>query len=370
MAVLLLVVAGALAVLWSRQAPPPAVARATPPPQPLAHEAPGPWGNAEPGPDPAAAPSQAALRVQRAQQTLDNYVQATKYPPTSRPLREHPDLIEPLNKVDHRQILVPGGQARLRLRYDRTFVVGDDAVVIRLSGEDSAGNPAPCEILSANASAAPVGPDAGKLAAVPLVFTGDGPGSFTTRFQPGKQGFAQHLGGIRIAVHARVADEDGTPSFDLYYTPTPPAVFTRAVREVLDNGSLTLNLGINVHKAGRYLINARVDDANGNGFAFLAFNDEVAEGAQEIPLVVFGKLIHDGHAGAPFKLRDVEGFLLKEDTDPDRELVQPLLGTVYTTQAYPQSAFSDQEWQSEQRTRTIDEFTRNLKDLKQQAGSP
>jgi hypothetical protein len=59
--------------------------------------------------------------------------------------------------------------------------------------------------------------------------------------------------------------------------------------------------------------------------------------------------------------------LLKEDTDPDRELVQPLLGTVHTTQAYPESAFSDKEWQSEQRTRTIDEFTRNLEDLKKQA---
>lgn len=375
--VLLLLIGGVLLVLvLSRQTPPPPVASG-PPHQRLPElAAPDPQrlsAFADRGNDTAVQPDLAALRLERAQRTLDTYVQATKYPPTSRPLSEHPDQIEPLNKVDHRQFLVPGGQSRLRLRYDRSFLVGDDAVVIRLSGEDSDGNPLPCEIVSASATEAPFSPDASRHSAVTLSFTGDGhgggavTGTFTTRFQPARQGFAQHLGGIRIAVRARVGDEEGATGFDVYYTPTPPAVFTRAVREVLENGSLSLYLGINVHKAGHYIITARADDTTGNGFAYLSFNDEVQEGAHEIPLVLFGKLIRDRHAGAPFRLRDVEGFLLKEDTDPDRELVQPLLGTVHTTRAYPESAFSDQEWQSEQRTRTIDEFTRNLEDLKKQA---
>jgi hypothetical protein len=375
--VLLLVIGGVLLVLLlSRRAPPPAVASGVPHlrlPELAALDPQKPPAFADRSTDTAVEPDLAALPLERAQRTLDSYVQATKYPPTSRPLSEHPDQIEPLNKVDHRQFLVPGGQSRLRLRYDRSFLVGDDAVVIRLSGEDSVGNPLPCEIISASATEAPFSPDAGRHSAVTLSFASDGhgggavAGTFTTRFQPARQGFARHLGGIRIAVRARVGDEEGATGFDVYYTPTPPAVFTRAVREVLENGSLSLYLGINVHKAGHYIITARVDDSTGNGFAYLSFNDEVQEGTREIPLVLFGKLIRDRHAHAPFQLRDVEGFLLKEDTDPDRELVQPLLGTVHTTQAYPESAFSDMEWQSEQRTRTIDEFTRNLEDLKKQA---
>jgi len=373
----LLLIGGVLLVLLlRRQAPPPAVASGEPHPRLPELAAPdlqGRSASADRGNDTVIAPDLAARRLERAQRTLDTYVQATKYPPTSRPLSEHPDQIEPLNKVDHRQALVPGGQSRLRLRYDRSFLVGDDAVVIRLSGEDSVGNPLPCEIISASATEAPFSSDAGKHSAVTLSFTGDGPGggaaTITTRFQPARQGFAQHLGGIRIAVRARIDDEEGATSFDVYYTPTPPAVFTRAVREALENGSLSLYLGINVHKAGHYIITARADDTTGKGFAYLSFNDEVQEGTREIPLVLFGKLIRDHHAGAPFRLHDVEGFLLKEDTDPDRELMQPLLDTVHTTRAYPESAFSDQEWQSEQRTRTIDEFTRNLEDLKKQAAA-
>ena len=111
-------------------------------------------------------PDLAALRLERAQRTLDSYVQATKYPPTSRPLSEHPDQIEPLNKVDHRQLLVRGGQSRLRLRYDRSVLVGDDAVMIRLSGEDSVGNPLPCEIVSANATEAPTHNDTARSEAI------------------------------------------------------------------------------------------------------------------------------------------------------------------------------------------------------------
>ena len=377
--VLPLVLGGVLLVLLvRRQEPPPAESSSAHDGAPrlpaLAIAAPeGPSAVADRGGDKDVEPGLAARRLERAQRTLDSYVQATKYPPTSRPLSEHPDQIEPLNKVDHRQSLVPGGQSRLRLRYDRSVLVGDDAVMIRLSGEDSVGNPLPCEIVSASATEAPFGPDVGRHGPVPLSFTGDGSGgdavaaSFATRFQPARQGFAQHLGGIRITVRARVGDEEGATGFDVYYTPTPPAVFTRAVREVLEHGSLSLYLGINVHKAGRYVVTARADDATGNGFAYLSFNDEVQEGAREIPLVVFGKLIRDRHAGAPFRLHDVEGFLLKEDTDPDRELVQPLLGTAHTTRVYPESAFSDEEWQSEQRTRNIDEFTRNIEDAKKQA---
>src|ERR1700754_4311238 len=108
--VLLLLGGGLLVLLLHRQAPPPAVASGAPHQRLPKLAAPDPQGLsafADRGNDTAVAPDLAALRLERAQRTLDTYVQATKYPPTSRPLSEHPDLIEPLNKVDHRQFLVP-----------------------------------------------------------------------------------------------------------------------------------------------------------------------------------------------------------------------------------------------------------------------
>src|SRR5512143_179293 len=135
--VLPLVLGGVLlVVLVRRQEPPPAESSS-------AHEGaprlpaltlPAPEGRSavvDRGADKDVEPDLAARRLERAQRTLDSYIQATKYPPTSRPLSEHPDQIEPLNKVDHKQSLVPGGQSRLRLRYDRSVLVGDDAVMIR-----------------------------------------------------------------------------------------------------------------------------------------------------------------------------------------------------------------------------------------------
>jgi hypothetical protein len=61
-------------------------------------------------------------------------------------------------------------------------------------------------------------------------------------------------------------------------------------------------------------------------------------------------------------LRDVEGFLLKEDTYPDREIVQALVGPVYTTKPHDESEFSDAEWQSDDKKRHVDEFTKDVAD--------
>lgn len=314
-------------------------------------------------------PSVAALRVERARKTLDDYVAATRYPPTSRPISEYPDLLQPLHPVDHAQPIKPGGVARLRVRHDRTFLVGDDAARISIQGEDEAGNPLPCRLLEANATEAPFSPQAGRRGPAALSFTVDGTGALSTIFTPARQGFSEHLGPIRIALRARVADEDGATSFDLYYTPTPPARFTGMVREVLANGSLELFAGIDVRKPGRYLVDGRVADAAGQLFAFVSFNEELPAGRGEVKLVLFGKLVRDRKAASPFVLRDVEGHLLKEDVDPDREILAPLLGAVHTSRAYPESAFSTAEWQSEERSRHVEEFTRNLKELTETAGA-
>ena len=77
-------------------------------------------------------------------------------------------------------------------------------------------------------------------------------------------------------------------------------------------------------------------------------------------LTLFGRLVLDQHPVPPFTLRDVEGFLLRESGDPDREVLSALLGSVHTTRVHSESAFSSAEWQSEERERHVREFTRDL----------
>ncbi|MCP3163055.1 choice-of-anchor X domain-containing protein [Myxococcus qinghaiensis] len=309
-----------------------------------------------------------AERLERAKRTLESYVSATRYPPQSRSIREHPDQVVLAEPERTRPLSREHADVQLRLKQDRVFVVRDEAVHFFVSCEDSQRQPRPCQVLSASAHEAEHMPGAGAVPAVPVAFTDDGAGGdalagdgiFTGRFQPSKQGFPLYSGTLRVDVRVRSDKAEGTAFLDILYTPSPPAAFTGKVREVLADGSLGLYLGINVRKAGRYVVAGRIDDEGGEPFAHVSFNEELKEGPQEVKLTVFGKLVLDEVPTFPLKLRDVEGFLLKESGDPDRELMTTMRGYVHTTNEYPPASFSPAEWVSEERRRYLDEYTRDV----------
>ncbi|MRG93475.1 hypothetical protein [Polyangium spumosum] len=307
----------------------------------------------------------AEKRLARARHTLEGYLQATRYPPGARPLSEKPDLQKPHAVQPSTQPLARPDQkltdARVTLSQDRLYLVGDEAARLAVTCETSEG-PARCEVLRAEAKVPASMPQANTLPPAPVVFADDGAGSAAALFAPAKEGFGGYHGPIAIQLDLRIDGEEGAAGFDLVYTPAPPARFTGDVREVLEDGSLCLYVRLAVDKPGRYVVVGRVDDAGGDGFAYLEHNDPLGAGAQEAKMCIFGKLVLDEQAKSPFVLRDVEAFLLKEDTYPDRELVPGRDGPFYTTKAYPESVFSDAEWQSEEKDRHVEEFTKDVKE--------
>jgi hypothetical protein len=313
-------------------------------------------------------------RLERAQRTLDAYLAATRYPPQSRPSSEHPDQMEPAEPERRRPLSRDSKDVQLRLKQDRVFVVGGEVVHFFVSCEDAHQGPRPCEVLGATAHEAEhmtggAGPDAVPVAFVDSGAAGDvlaGDRTFTGRFQPSKQGFPMYSGTLRVNVRVRSGTQEGTAFFDILYTPSPPARLTGQVREVLEAGSLQLYLGMEVRKAGRYVVAGRVDDESGVPFAYVSFNEELKEGTQEVKLIIAGNLVRDEAPTFPLKLRDVEGFLLKEVGDPDRELMAALRGYVHTTREYPSEAFSTAEYQGEEKDRYVKEYTRDVEEAQAQ----
>jgi hypothetical protein len=186
-------------------------------------------------------------------------------------------------------------------------------------------------------------------------------GAFAGVLAPAQSGLAGFNGTIRTQVSYTVNGKNGMVVFDVIYTPELPAVWTGQVRESVENGSLVFILPANVRMPGRYVISGRVDDARGRPFALLTFNDVLGPGPNEVRLTMFGKLMRDQEAAMPLTLRDVDGYLLKENTDPDRALMPRLEGKVFTSKNHPLKGFSDAEWQSEERSRYLTEFTKDVK---------
>ena len=71
-------------------------------------------------------------------------------------------------------------------------------------------------------------------------------------------------------------------------------------------------------------------------------------------------MVVDERPASPLTLRDVDAFLLKPDVDPDRALMPRLPGKVIVSKSYPLTAFSEAEWNSEERERYLAEYGRDV----------
>jgi len=254
---------------------------------------------------------------------------------------------------------------RLKTTQERVFLAGDESARITITLLDGEGRALPLRITRAVLhEATPPGRTASTVE-VPVTFT-DSAGTLSTVLQPGAQGFGAYAGLVRLDVWMDHAGQPGTIYFDLIYSPEQAAAWLPGVRESLVDGSLEFALKADVKIAGRYVVSARIDDANGQPVAVALFNDEVRAGAREFRLPVFGRLIRDQEPAFPLRVRDVEAFLLKPDAYPDRVMLPRLAGVVHQSKSYALSQFSDALWSSEQRTRYLSELGKDVADAQNQ----
>jgi hypothetical protein len=319
-------------------------------------------------------------RYMRAEQVYNSYREATRYPPESRPIAEHPDQVRPFDPVVEDVALrdssgKPVKGLRIRTTQERVFLAGAESARFTIEAVDESGRAVP---LVVDRSAAQSMPESRTLATliqaeVPFADDGAGPdelaadGKYSARLAPAAQGFANHAGTIRVVVQVSANGEQGAVSFDVVYVPAVPAAW-QSVREAMEEGSLSFYLKAQVKTGGRYVGSARVYDANGVPLALLQFNEVVPAGAAEFRLPLAGALVRDKNPAFPLRLVDVEGFLLQPDTYPDRAMMPRQAGVVHVSKRYSVDSFGAAEWQSEERDRYLAEYGRDVKEALDQMG--
>jgi hypothetical protein len=321
---------------------------------------------------PAARRRQLLAQLQMADHTYCSYRASSKYPHGSRPIAEQPGLAYPNAPVtDAHPMRRDGGGADpnvlVQTSQSRIYMASGEAVAFSIRAVDRDGKVLPLVVTRALAQGITY---QGKRpsAQVVLPFADDGAGAdpvpgdgaYAAVLAPAQTGLASFNGTIRTELRYSVGGQAGVVLFDVIYSPELPATWTGQVREAVEDGSLNFYLKADVRQAGRYIVTGRVDDARGKPFALVTFNDVLATGPGEVRLAMFGKLMRDQEAALPLTLRDVDGYLLKEDTDPDRLLMPRLEGKAFVGKPHPLKAFSDAEWDSEERSRYLAEFGKDL----------
>lgn len=359
---------------WREEAPAPAAPAAA---SPDAARGPQFFG-AVPG---QMGPPLADERARRRQQLVEHfqladhsycsYREGSKYPPSSRPMSQNPDQAFPNSPVTEMNPM-RGTEGRsnpnilLQTSQSRVYLAAGESVAFSLRAVEPGGTEVPLVITRAIAAGITLA-GARPTTQVPLAFADDGSGAdpvagdgaFAAVLTPSQTGLALFHGTIRTEVRYTAGGRNGVQVFDVIYSPKAPAVWAGAPREAIEDGSLAFILRVDVRQPGRYVITGRIDDAAGKPFALATFNELLGPGPNEVKLVAFGKLLIDGAPQLPLTLRDVDGYLLKENTDPDRELMPRLEGPVLTSRTRSLEGMADAEWSSEERQRYLTEFAKD-----------
>lgn len=315
---------------------------------------------------------QLVQQVVQADQALCQYQSGTRYPPGSRPVSQHPDQIYPNQPVaESHAMRKPDGTAdktvQIATTQSHVYLAAGEKAVFTVRASDAQGQPLTLQIDKAVAKGLSFAGQK-ESAALALNMNDSGQdgdtratdGIYSATLQPAQSGFASFHGTVRTEVSYTVAGKPGRIFFDVVYSPELPATWVAGVRESNEGGQLRFTLRANVRLPGRYLVSARLDDAQGKPFALLSFNDVLPQGLNDIPLIVAGNLLRDQQAAMPLRLRDVDAYLLRENVDPDRLLMPRLEGQVAVSKTYALNAFSTEEWQSEERQRYLTEFGKDL----------
>ncbi|WP_288380240.1 hypothetical protein [uncultured Massilia sp.] len=310
-------------------------------------------------------------QVQLTDHTYCSYLEGSKYPMESRPVAQNPDQVHPNQPIQEANPMrTEGGGTNntvlLQTSQSHVYLAAGEAAAFSLRAVDGKGQTLPLVVTRAVAQGMTYGASRPTpQVAVPFVDDGGGAdpvagdNAYAGVLAPGQGGLAGFHGTIRIEVRYTAGGRSGFALFDVIYTPVLPATWTGKAREAVEEGSLHYYLGLEVRQPGRYVVTGRVDDARGKPFAVATFNDVLQTGTREVKLTVFGKLLKDETPAMPLTLRDVDGYLLCENVDPDRLQVARLQGRVLSGRARSLDGVSDAEWQSEERSRYLAEYAKD-----------
>jgi hypothetical protein len=138
-----------------------------------------------------------------------------------------------------------------------------------------------------------------------------------------------------------MAPQSGTLDFHFTGSEQNPGKFTGAVSERLTQGSLTFDVGVDIHIAGRFRIEANLFDAMGRPFGWARFDAPLEKGRQRVELTFDGLLFHDAQAQAPFLLTQLRGYRLSPEHASGRQTIPTIELNHATAGDYDLADFRD-----------------------------
>ncbi len=281
---------------------------------------------------------------------IQRYLDANVYPPTSgRLTADATDLLNPNQRYEKHRPVDEDEDVTSVFTADRYYYTGDEKALVWLEVREG-DQPADVELRQATARAEEDGTPSADLVDLGL------------RLDEGRwsgvldlaQVFPHHHGTILLEVAFEEGGEIYHEEIRIFTTPVDliPADFRGEFRESVRNGSLLVELGVDVRTPGFFRFDANLYDRNGKPVAFAAFKGDLAPGENWLPLEFFGKVLRDQGAMGPYSVEQIRGYRFLEGQTPDRENLS-FNSPTHQTSPYDAFIFSDAVYTSEHKERMV-----------------
>lgn len=283
---------------------------------------------------------------------IQRYLDANVYPPTSgRLTAEATDLLYPNQRYEKPRPLDEDGDVTFVFTADRYYYTGDEVALVWLEVLDGK-QPADVDIYQATARAEVDGRPGG--APVDLGLLQSDGGRWSTALDLA-QAFPDHHGTILLEVAFQAeGGEIHSEAIRIFSTPVDriPAQLSGDFRDSADDGSLLVEVGVDVREPGFFRFDANLYDRNGEPVAFAMFKGDLEPGENWLPLEFFGKILRDQGATGPYSIEQIRGYRYLEGQTPDRERLVDNSVT-HQTSRYDAAVFSDEVYTSEHKEQMV-----------------
>lgn len=342
------------------------------------------------------------------QSVLNYYVQWSQYPPNSRPLSaDDVDKLQPyslntvplpvVNTMPSDCITNDNGEVscknpatflpiQCKMEADKIITIGTGDFSIRLFCVDEGNKRVKIESLTAKMFNDTATGQEIPSKFPPIHIGDDGSGGdatsgdliYTITVRPTKTDW----GNMFVEAKFKVGGKETDQRFTWYNTPHVIAEFQGKPTDRMKDGSLVVDVPVQIHKAGYYTFAANLQEKN-DPQRFLAtatFEGKLSVGRQVVPLRFFGKILRDQNVDGPYIVREIRGQRDNSGVTPDMveksfetgetlttDSTEPFLEFMsiapnYETESYDAKMFSKEEWTSDERKNRINYLEQRLKE--------
>ncbi len=297
---------------------------------------------------------------------LQRYREFTVYPPWSRPFAANTAHYVDWNKLQPEgqpfAVDEAGRELMVEVSLDRMFAgAGEQILTTVRAGRMEEGQLRPATFDKIEARIERNVPGKGIVAIRPLQLDQSGP-LYSARFAPSEDPtLAERPQEAMVTVEVRKGVFFKTIRMPFQYAAAPPLKVLGVRRDALQDGSLVVELEVDVVRLAPTLLQAVLYDSAGR-VPIAIYDDYIRPtelGRQPVPITFFGRAIREKNVNGPYSIRALHG--VSKDLEGSDLYWKRDDAPVLLTHAYSAAMFSGAEWESPEKRAKIAQYEEILR---------